>query len=136
MLPTDSGSLLWWSMSGEKVKEVKIGSPDFLVRLDWSVSRQSLWVCGFSALRLLSVSRDEQGGTAVVWLFRLYNTTSSSLVAEAVEDTTKKFFLVVAWLFRLLTTPLAVVWLFRLLLRAHVYECLINQCNKLLRGRG
>ena len=61
VLPSDSGALLWWSTSGVKVKEVKIGSPDYLVRLDWSVSGQSLWVCGFSALRLLSVTRDKQG---------------------------------------------------------------------------
>ncbi len=61
VLPTDSGSLVWWSTEGSKVKEVKIGSPDTIVRLDWSVSRKSLWVCGFSALRLLKFERDEQG---------------------------------------------------------------------------
>lgn len=59
VLPTDSGKLVWWSMAGEKVREFKVGSPDYIVRLDWSVSGHSLWMCGFSTLSLLSVKRDE-----------------------------------------------------------------------------
>ncbi len=65
VLPTDAGSLAWWSMEGSKVKELKFGSPDIIVRLDWSISGECLWVCSISSLQLLSVNRDEQGTDTV-----------------------------------------------------------------------
>ena len=61
VLPSDSGKLIWWSLSGEKRCEFKVGSADFIVRLDWSVSSHALWMCGFSSLSYLEVKRDDKG---------------------------------------------------------------------------
>ena len=61
MLPSDSGKLVWWSLSGEKRCEFKVASADFIVRLDWSVSSHALWMCGFSSLSYLEVKRGDKG---------------------------------------------------------------------------
>ena len=61
MLPSDSGKLVWWSPAGEKLCEFMVGSADYIVRLDWSVSSHALWMCGFSTLSYLQVKRNDKG---------------------------------------------------------------------------
>ena len=61
MLPSDSGKLTWWNKNGDKVAEFKAGSADYIVRLEWSISGNSLWMCGFSSLTKLSVERNDEG---------------------------------------------------------------------------
>ena len=61
MLPSDSGKLVWWSPAGEKLCEFTVGSADYIVRLDWSVSSHALWMCGFSTLSYLQVKRNDEG---------------------------------------------------------------------------
>lgn len=34
---------------------------DYIVRMDWSVSGEGLWMCGFSCLCYLAVERNEAG---------------------------------------------------------------------------
>ena len=58
ILPSNSGKLMWWSVSGEKLFEVCVGSPDYIVRLAWSVSGKALWMCGFSTLSYVEVEKD------------------------------------------------------------------------------
>lgn len=61
VLPSDSGKLMWWSKTGEKVAEFKAGSADYIVRLEWSVSGRGLWIIGFSSLTRLQVERSDDG---------------------------------------------------------------------------
>ena len=61
ILPSDSGKLVWWSVSGEKLFEASVGSPDYIVRLEWSVSGKALWMCGFSTLSYVEVVRRVDG---------------------------------------------------------------------------
>ena len=61
ILPSNSGKLLWWSVSGEKLFEVSAGSPDYIVRLAWSASGTALWMCGFSTLSYVEVEKDSTG---------------------------------------------------------------------------
>ena len=61
ILPSNSGKLMWWSVSGEKLFEVSVGSPDYIVRLAWSVSGKALWMCGFSTLSYVEVEKDSNG---------------------------------------------------------------------------
>ena len=61
VLPSDSGSLIWWSVSGIQLFETQAGPADFTVCLQWSVSGGGLWRCGFSTLSYLDVVRDDTG---------------------------------------------------------------------------
>ena len=65
MLPSDSGKLIWWSLSGEKMAEFSVWSGDYIVRADWSVSGAALWVCGFSTLRYVKIERRNDDITGV-----------------------------------------------------------------------
>lgn len=63
MVPSDSGSVMWWSREGLKVSEFRSVIDDYIVHMEWSVSRNALWVCGFSNLLFLVVERNEAGET-------------------------------------------------------------------------
>lgn len=60
-MPSDSGRVMWWSMAGEKVMEFDSGLQDYVMHMDWSVSRKGLWICGFSCLLYLNVIRNDAG---------------------------------------------------------------------------
>lgn len=53
--------MAWWSREGEKVLEFESCMQDYIVRMDWSVSGEGLWMCGFSCLCYLAVERNEAG---------------------------------------------------------------------------
>ena len=38
-----------------------MGPPDYIVRLDWSISGNALWKCGFSTLTYVEVMRSDDG---------------------------------------------------------------------------
>ena len=61
ILPSDSGKLIWWSIFGTKLFEANVGPPDYIVRLEWSVSGNALWKCGFSTLTYVEVMRSDDG---------------------------------------------------------------------------
>lgn len=61
VLPSDSGTLVWWSVSGNKLFEEKVASPDFIVHLEWSASSKALWMCGFSTLSYVEVKKNQNG---------------------------------------------------------------------------
>ena len=64
MLPSDSGKLVWWSQSGDRLASFAVGSCDYVVRLDWSVSGHALWMCGFSTMTYFDVKRQRNGEDA------------------------------------------------------------------------
>ena len=61
VLPSDSGELVWWSQSGGKLASFAVGSSDYVVRLEWSVSGGALWMCGFSSMTYLDVRKGVNG---------------------------------------------------------------------------
>ena len=61
VLPSDTGKLVWWNMSGDRLFEAHLESPDFIVHIDWSVSGSALWMCGFSALTYVEVEKKSNG---------------------------------------------------------------------------
>lgn len=61
MLPSDSGKLVWWSRTGDRLASFSVGSADYVVRLDWSVSGRCLWMCGFSTMTCLEVKKTDDG---------------------------------------------------------------------------
>ena len=61
MVPSDSGKVVWWSQAGEKMVELESCLQDYIVSMDWSVSGNGFWMCGFSCLAYFTVERDEKG---------------------------------------------------------------------------
>lgn len=68
VLPSDSGTLVWWSVSGDKLFEEKVASSDFIVHLEWSVSGKALWMCGFSTLSYVEVKKNHDGTYMSIWM--------------------------------------------------------------------
>ena len=63
LFPTDTGKLVWWSTSGEKVSEVKVLEQDYYVRLAWDEPQRTLFVCGFTTLNHVTLQRESSSGT-------------------------------------------------------------------------
>lgn len=63
LFPTDTGKLVWWSTSGEKVAEVKVLEQDYYVRLAWDEPQRTLFVCGFTTLNHVTLQRETSSGT-------------------------------------------------------------------------
>ncbi len=63
LFPTDTGKLVWWSTSGEKVAEVKVLEQDYYVRLAWDAPQRTLFVCGFTTLSHVTLQRESSSGT-------------------------------------------------------------------------
>lgn len=61
VLPSDSGKLVWWSQTGNKLASFAVGTSDYVVRLEWSVLGRALWMCGFSTMICLEVKRSNEG---------------------------------------------------------------------------
>lgn len=61
ILPSDTGTLVWWSVSGRKLFQEKVASSDYIVHLEWSVSGKALWMCGFSTLSYVEVKKNHDG---------------------------------------------------------------------------
>ncbi len=61
VLPSDSGKLVWWSVTGDKLASFAVGTSDYVVRLEWSVSGRALWMCGFSTMTCLEAKRSDKG---------------------------------------------------------------------------
>ena len=61
VLPSDSGKLVWWSQNGDKLTSFAVGSSDYMVRLEWSISGRALWMCGFSSMTCLDVRKSVNG---------------------------------------------------------------------------
>ena len=79
VLPSDSGSLIWWSVSGSQLFEVHAGPGDYTVCLQWSVSGEGLWQCGFSTLSYLEVVRDDAGEWSARWAEHSRNVFGGSI---------------------------------------------------------
>ena len=62
ILPSNSGRLVWWNVSGDRLFEANVGSADHIVHLDWSLSGRALWICGFSTLHYVEVEKSSNGG--------------------------------------------------------------------------
>ena len=63
LFPTDSGKLVWWNTTGEKVAEVKVLEQDYYVRLAWDEPQRTLFVCGFTTLNHVTLQRESSSGT-------------------------------------------------------------------------
>jgi hypothetical protein len=51
----------WWGQDGGRRAQFESFMQDYVVRMDWSVSGEGLWICGFSCLLYLAVKRNEAG---------------------------------------------------------------------------
>ena len=72
VLPSDSGKLVWWSQTGDRLASFAVGTSDYVVRLEWSVSGGALWMCGFSTMTCLGVKRSDEGWTEMLNKFSVY----------------------------------------------------------------
>ena len=61
VLPSDSGKLVWWTLSGERLFEAAVDVHGYVVHLQWSLSGKTLWMCGFSRLSYVEVHRNFDG---------------------------------------------------------------------------
>lgn len=77
VLPSESGKLVWWSVSGDRIFEANEESHDFIVHLQWSVSGSGLWMCGFSTLSYVEVKRTSNGNVLPCRIFNVHLYTLS-----------------------------------------------------------
>ena len=61
VLPSDSGKLVWWSTSGERLFEAAVDVPGYVVHMQWSLSGRAVWMCGFSRLSYVEIDRNSDG---------------------------------------------------------------------------
>eukprot|EP00794_Sanderia_malayensis_P000281 gene281-906_t len=50
-----SGTLQWWNVAGEVVKELLVASIDSIIHLNWSVEGKELWIAGITSLNYVSL---------------------------------------------------------------------------------
>ena len=65
MLPSDSGKLVWWSTSGERLFEAAVDIPGYVVHMQWSLSGRAVWMCGFSRLSYVEIDRNSDGSLKI-----------------------------------------------------------------------
>lgn len=61
VVPSDNGKVMWWDKDGGKVCEFESCMQDYTVHMDWSVSGNGLWMCGFSCMAYLAIERSDDG---------------------------------------------------------------------------
>ena len=62
LFPTDTGRLVWWNLDGQCVKEIKVLEQDYFVHIAWDELGKSLFVCGFSTLNHVTLTRSAPDG--------------------------------------------------------------------------